>query len=798
MLSPRWKKVVHDLRMNRSRTFFVIASVAVGIYAVSVILGGRGILLREFDQSYKASDPAAVTFYTMGFTNQQLDTVSKVQGADGLEPRTVVALRYTLDRNPSPKSTGWESLSVQALDDFDNQQANRITKLEADSWPPAQGEIILENATHALVDVKIGDVVTVETSDGTRAELKVAGFAHDINAMPAQYVNAITGYIAPSTLELLKTPAVYTQLMVRSDKADPTRADYEKVAERVRTALEENGVTVLFTQVHKPGAHFLGDVFKAVALLLLALGVLALFLSGFLVVNTISALMSQHTKQIGIMKAVGGKERQIGGMYLVMVFALGLAALAIGIPLGAWSGQGLVRYAATALNFQIGSMIPPVLPLAIAVAVGLLVPVLAALFPIVKGAKTPIIESFNPGMGAQFGHGLLDRILGRIRGLPRPVALSLRNTFVRKGRLVMTLSTLVLACAVVMAVVSVRVSITDTVDAYATHWTYDVRANLSTTQKASDVRAVLDGIPEIKDVETWSAAGVTLKRTDGSTNESVQIFALPAKTSYFHPDLLGGTWLSSGDSEGVVVNSDVLKDDPGIHVGSKITLSVRGSDRVFTVRGTSTSSFDGQAVYVTQDVWDEWTGASDTVDTVYIATDVHSNKVVDAVASEVEEKLDAAGHRVSEVTALHEVTETFGRQMGILLQFLYIMAGVLGAVGVIGLSGAMMINVIESTREIGVMRAIGASHGSIYSIYIVEGVVVALIAWLLGAALSWPISSLLTKALSDAMGIPLYYRYSVFGVFLTLGLVVAIAVLASIIPAWQASRVSVRDAISYE
>ncbi len=219
---------------------------------------------------------------------------------------------------------------------------------------------------------------------------------------------------------------------------------------------------------------------------------------------------------------------------------------------------------------------------------------------------------------------------------------------------------------------------------------------------------------------------------------------------------------------------------------------------MFTVRGTSTSSFDGQAVYVTRDVWDEWTGAGDTVDVVYIATDDHSNKAVDAVASEVEEKLDAAGHRVSDVTALHEVTETFGRQMGILLQFLYIMAGVLGAVGVIGLSGAMMINVIESTREIGVMRAIGASHGSIYSIYIVEGVVVAIIAWLLGAVLSWPISSLLTKALSGAMGIPLYYRFSIFGVFLTLGLVVAIAVLASIIPAWQASRVSVRDAISYE
>jgi putative ABC transport system permease protein len=117
---------------------------------------------------------------------------------------------------------------------------------------------------------------------------------------------------------------------------------------------------------------------------------------------------------------------------------------------------------------------------------------------------------------------------------------------------------------------------------------------------------------------------------------------------------------------------------------------------------------------------------------------------------------------------------------------------------VIGLTGTMTINVLESTREIGVMRSIGASHRAIFGIFITEGVVVALMAWSIGALLSWPLSVWLVDALGGAMSLPLAYKFSWTGVFLWLASVVAIAVVSSLLPAWNASRVSVRDAIAYE
>jgi putative ABC transport system permease protein len=110
----------------------------------------------------------------------------------------------------------------------------------------------------------------------------------------------------------------------------------------------------------------------------------------------------------------------------------------------------------------------------------------------------------------------------------------------------------------------------------------------------------------------------------------------------------------------------------------------------------------------------------------------------------------------------------------------------------------MIINVLESTREIGVMRAIGASHVSIYQVFITEGVVVGAMSWFLGALLTYPMSYALVKLLENAMGIPLSYVFSWSGLALWLAIVTAISAVASLLPAFNASQVSVRDAISYE
>jgi putative ABC transport system permease protein len=107
--------------------------------------------------------------------------------------------------------------------------------------------------------------------------------------------------------------------------------------------------------------------------------------------------------------------------------------------------------------------------------------------------------------------------------------------------------------------------------------------------------------------------------------------------------------------------------------------------------------------------------------------------------------------------------------------------------------------VLERRREIGVMRAIGASSRSLLGIVIIEGMVIGLLSWVAGLLLALPLS----KALSDAVGVgfiqaELSYRFSTGGALLWLGVVLAIAAMASLLPARSAARVTVREVLAYE
>ena len=115
---------------------------------------------------------------------------------------------------------------------------------------------------------------------------------------------------------------------------DGTRDQARAVAGEVRDRLEKAGAPVAFVQVPTPGEHPAQDVLNAVFLILGAIGVLSLAVSGFLVINTISAIISQQTRQIGMMKAVGARDRQVAGVYLGIVLGYAVVALVVALPDG--------------------------------------------------------------------------------------------------------------------------------------------------------------------------------------------------------------------------------------------------------------------------------------------------------------------------------------------------------------------------------------------------------------------------------------------------------------------------------
>jgi putative ABC transport system permease protein len=126
------------------------------------------------------------------------------------------------------------------------------------------------------------------------------------------------------------------------------------------------------------------------------------------------------------------------------------------------------------------------------------------------------------------------------------------------------------------------------------------------------------------------------------------------------------------------------------------------------------------------------------------------------------------------------------------------MAVIIGVVGSIALSGALSLSVMERRREIGVMRAIGASSGVIARLFIGEGLLLGWLSWLIALPLGLPAGWLMLRGLGAAIGFDLVYKYTPAGALYWLVIITVLSIVASLLPARGAMRVSVRESLAYE
>ena len=796
-LSPRWSKVLADLSSNKIRTLLVVLSIAVGVFAVGMVSITFDILMNDMDTDYQSVNPYHAEIYTNYPDTETIEALAKIEGVAAVEGRGSVNAEVELADDT------WKDISINSIPDVSKMRIG-VLRAQIANGPLHLGrhQIFIERTAMSILNVKPGEVIRVKLNDDRIKELEVAAVVHDVTSYPLVFTDEVTAYVNQETMQWLGGGYNFSRVLITVADNATDELHVQEVAERVGNKLEKGGNSVYYISVYEPGKHFASSITSALGVIMSFLGVLAVMMSGFLVINTITALLSQHIKQIGIMKTIGAERTQILQMYFVLVMSFGLLAFIIALPLSALVSFGVSAGVAQYLNFDIQGFRIPLYSIILQFVVAIIVPLIAALVPVLNGSRITIREAFDTyGLSKPvLKEHWIDRLLNKITFLSRPLIISIRNTFRRKARLFLTLITLTLAGAIYIGVFNVKASLHKEVDDVMGYFISDVNVGFNQYYRTEELYPIVKAIPGVETVEGW---GVSMGevRAGGNIAEQVAIYAPPSGSQMIKPNIVEGRWLLPEDENAIVIGNHYLAKFPDTKVGDSITIQINNKDYEWQVVGiySMAGTVIPPILYGNYSYLANVMGMVEKVYEIRIQTSYSDAVNQRRIGEEISAAFEAVDIPVSSLTIGDEMIRSQNASIDVLINFLLVMAVIIAIVGGLGLMGLMSMNVLERTREIGVMRSIGAADGSIIGIVITEGVTVGLISMVFGCILAIPITQVLDYVVGMAfIESPVRFIFSLEGVIYWLILILVLSVVASILPARNAVRLTIRDVLAYE
>ncbi|MGM0374778.1 MAG: ABC transporter permease, partial [Chloroflexota bacterium] len=346
-MRPRWRKVLSDLIDHKARTILVVLSIAVGVFAIGVIAGAYKIISDDMGASYAANNPSNIEIRLEDFDQELLHTIRNFEGIDKAEARRVFSVRI----RPLGE-TKWTSLDVVAFEDFEENEINLLQPHEG-ATIPGENELLLERDVLDEIKVSPGETVQIQLRDETIKEIKVVGIVLDSSTGAIDFLSPPLAYTSMDSLSFFDEPDHFNRVFATVEKGQDDDEHIRAMLADLKEKIERNGYTVMRTFRSKTHQHPLEPTLNAVLGILMALGVLIVFLASSLIANTLSALLNQHTRHIGVMKLIGGRDRVIFRMYLVLLLVFGLLALLLAVPAGGQGAYALAQFIADKLGFSL-------------------------------------------------------------------------------------------------------------------------------------------------------------------------------------------------------------------------------------------------------------------------------------------------------------------------------------------------------------------------------------------------------------------------------------------------------------
>jgi putative ABC transport system permease protein len=436
------------------------------------------------------------------------------------------------------------------------------------------------------------------------------------------------------------------------------------------------------------------------------------------------------------------------------------------------------------------------------VIVALVVPLLAALWPIYNSVRVTVREAISDyGIGGN-AKPRDKAVSKRALFLSRPMRLSLRNAFRKRTRLALTLVTLVLGGAIFIGVYNLWASFDKTIEDIQGYFLADINISFGRYYRFDEVAAIAKSVPGVASVEGWTEyTGTLISGKKDEAGTQVVFMAPPSTSTLIDPVITGGRWLTTGDENAIVIGNHLLNIFPNLKVGDWLTIKIDNKETKWHIVGvySITGNTNVPLLYVNYEYISRLVGAPGQVYSLRVLTDQHDAINQRRISDQLEALYKTNGIGVTSSQLGADFIRDQKSQTNILVYFMLGMAVMIAIVGGLGLMGTMSINVLERTREIGVMRAIGASNGDIQGIVIVEGMVIGLISWAISILIAIPITGILCFGVGMAiLTAPMPAVYGVTGIIAWLLFTLFLATIASALPARRASRLTVRDTLAYE
>jgi putative ABC transport system permease protein len=353
-----------------------------------------------------------------------------------------------------------------------------------------------------------------------------------------------------------------------------------------------------------------------------------------------------------------------------------------------------------------------------------------------------------------------------------------------------------------MAIVNLRDSLDHALNEMFDFWHYDawiiVDDQIPAERLVNEAKAV-DGVTN---AEAWGFTLARYVRPDGTESDNLYLLAPPAGTPLLDPPIIEGRELRPGDIDAILISPGLLANEPTLSLGGPMNVKIEGLERTYTIVGIMNMLGNSSIGYFTimdYSAYARHVHEPNRANAIILTLSAKSTGEQKAVTSAVEKRFDRADIEVLSNFLISEEREEIDAAFAIIVSLLMVMTTLLATVGGLGLMGTMSLNVIERVREIGVMRAFGASSAAISRIVIIEGLLIGMMSWILAIGLSLPISSSLARTVGlSFMDYPMTATTSLGGILAWALLVIVISILASLFPTLRAVRLTVTEVLAYE